>query len=72
MPKCKAIQQKEADFARVKERYMFKHPVYKEIDNEINVMKANLADTVRAAGQALEQRYRVAKENELKLSSEVA
>lgn len=71
LAQVKAIQQKEADFARVKERYMFKHPVYKEIDNEITLMKANLAETVRAAGQALEQRYRVAKENELKLSDEV-
>lgn len=35
-------------------------------------MKTTLADTVRTAGEALEQRYRVAKENELKLSSEVA
>ncbi|MGK3946876.1 hypothetical protein ABK046_51990, partial [Streptomyces caeruleatus] len=31
----------------------------------------NLAETVRSAGQAIEQRYRLAKENELKLSSEV-
>lgn len=71
LAQVKAIQQKEADFARVKERYMYKHPVYKEIDKEIKLMKSNLAETVRAAGQALEQRYRVAKENELKLSSEV-
>jgi capsular exopolysaccharide synthesis family protein len=67
----KAIQQKEADFGRVKERYLFKHPVYKGVSNEIALMKTNLADTVRSAGQALEQRYRVAQENELKLSVEV-
>lgn len=72
LSQVRAIQQKEADFARVKERYLYKHPVYQELSNEITVMKANLADTVRAAGQAIEQRYRVAKENELKLSSEVA
>jgi capsular exopolysaccharide synthesis family protein len=71
LAQVKAIQQKEADFARIKERYMFKHPVYREIDNEITLMKANLAGTVRAAGQSLEQRYRVAKENELKLAGEV-
>ena len=71
LAQVKAIQQKEADFARIKERYMFKHPVYKEIDQEITLMKANLAETVRAAGQSLEQRYRVAKENELKLAGEV-
>ncbi|MEO5913273.1 MAG: polysaccharide biosynthesis tyrosine autokinase [Luteolibacter sp.] len=72
LAQVRAIQQKEADFARIKERYMFKHPVYKEIANEITLMKANLADTVRTTGQALEQHYRVAKDNELKLSSEVA
>lgn len=68
----KAVQQKEAEFGRVKERYMHKHPVYKEMSNEIVLMKANLAETVRVAGQSLGQRYRVAKENELKLSGEVA
>jgi capsular exopolysaccharide synthesis family protein len=72
LAQVKAIQQKEAEFGRVKERYMFKHPVYQEISNEIALMRSNLADTVRAAGQALEQRYRVARENELKLSNEVA
>jgi succinoglycan biosynthesis transport protein ExoP len=68
----RALQLKEADFARVKERYLFKHPVYKEVANEIATLKKNLADTVRSAGQALEQRYRIAKENELKLSAEVS
>lgn len=72
LAQIKAIQQKEAEFGRVKERYLHKHPVYKEVANEIQLMKANLAETVRAAGQSLEQRYSVAKENELKLSSEVA
>ena len=72
LAQVRAIQQKETDFARIKERYLFKHPVYKEIDKEISLMKSNLAETVRTTGQSLEQRYRVAKENELKLSSEVA
>lgn len=72
LSQVRAIQQKEADFARIKERYLFKHPVYKEIDKEISLMKENLAKTVKTTGQSLEQRYRVAKENELKLSSEVA
>ncbi len=72
LSQVRAIQQKETDFAKVKERYLFKHPVYKEIANEIILMKSNLAETVRSAGQALEQRYRVAKEKELKLSGEVA
>ena len=71
LAQVKAIQQKEAEFGRVKERYLYKHPVYKEISNEIILMQANLAETVRVAGQSLEQRYQVAKENELKLSGEV-
>ncbi len=72
LAQVKAIQQKEADFGRVKERYLFKHPVYKQVSNELALMKSNLAETVRTAGQSLEQRFRVAKENELKLASEVA
>ena len=71
LSQVRVLQLKEAEFGRVKERYRFKHPVYKEISNEIEILKKNLAETVRAAGQALEQRYRVAKENELKLESEV-
>ena len=71
LAQVKAIQQKEVDFARVKERYLFKHPVYKEIANEIALMKENLAETVRAAGHSIEQRYGVAKENELKLANKV-
>lgn len=72
LAQVRAIQLKEAEFARVKERYLFKHPVYKEVSNEIATLKTNLSDTVRAAGQALEQRYRIAKENETKLAAEVA
>ncbi len=72
LAQVRAIQQKEAEFGRIKERYMFKHPVYKEIANEIEILRKNLAETVQAAGQSLEQRYSVAKENELKLESEVA
>jgi uncharacterized protein involved in exopolysaccharide biosynthesis len=71
LSQVRALQSKEADFGRVKERYLFKHPVYQESAGEIRILKTNLAETVRAAGQSLEQRYRVAKENELKLASEV-
>jgi capsular exopolysaccharide synthesis family protein len=72
LAQVKAIQQKEAEFARVQERYLFKHPVYKQIANEIALMKTTLAETVRMTGEALERRYQVAKENELKLSNELA
>lgn len=72
LAQVRAIQQKEADFARIKERYLYKHPVYKEISNQLALMKTNLSETVRSTGQALEQKYRVAHEDELKLASEVA
>ncbi len=71
LAQVRAIQQKETEFNRIKERYLYKHPVYQEIFSEITVMKTTLAATVRAAGEALAQRYHVAKENELKLASEV-
>ncbi len=72
LAQIRAIQLKEAEFARVKERYLFKHPVYREAANEIETLKDNLADTVKSAGQALEQRYRIALENENKLTASVA
>jgi len=72
LAQVRALQLKEAEFGRAKERYLYKHPVYREAANEIAVLERNLADSVRAAGQALEQRYRIAKENETKLAAEVA
>lgn len=72
LAQIRAIHQRETDFSRLKERYLYKHPAYQEMANEITVMKTNLAATVRSAGQSLEQRYEVAKENEIKLSSQVA
>lgn len=72
LSQIRTLQAKETEFSRVKERYQFKHPVYKDIANEIGNLRQNLADTVRAAGQSLEQRLRVALENEAKLESEIA
>ena len=71
LSQIRAIQQKEAEFARVKERYLYKHPVYREVAQEISTLRANLAETVQSAGQALEQRYRIAKDNETKLAVQV-
>jgi polysaccharide biosynthesis transport protein len=42
------------------------------MNNEVESLKSNLATTVKSAGQALEQRYRIARENETKLSAQVA
>ncbi len=72
LAQVRALQVKEADFGRVKERYLYKHPVYREAANEIAILKADLAETVRSAGQALEQRYNIAKQNETKLTAAVA
>ena len=72
LAQVRAVQLKEAEFSKVKERYMFKHPVYREMNNEVESLRNNLAATVKSAGQALEQRYRIAQENETKLSAEVA
>jgi succinoglycan biosynthesis transport protein ExoP len=72
LSQVKALQLKRAEFGRVKERYLSKHPVYREISNEISVLEANLAATVRSAGQALEQRYQIAKGNEAKLQEQVS
>lgn len=68
----RAIQEKEAEFAVIKERYLEKHPAYKAIASELSLLKANLADTAKTAGQALEKKYQVAKENEAKLEAALA
>jgi capsular exopolysaccharide synthesis family protein len=72
LAQVRALQIKETEFGRVKERYLYKHPVYREAANEIEALKANLEETVRSAAGALEQRYQIAKENETKLAARVA
>jgi len=67
----RALQEKELEFARIRERYLFKHPVHQETSREVANLKENLAEAVRASGQALEKSYHVALENEAKLRSEV-
>ncbi|MGD7651739.1 MAG: GumC family protein [Verrucomicrobiales bacterium] len=68
----RSLREKESEFGRVKERYLYKHPVYREVAGEIRVLEEQLAQTVREAGQALEKRYEIARENEIKLASKVA
>lgn len=68
----RTLREKELEFVRVKERYLHKHPVYKEVVHEIAVLKENLQTVMTTAGQALEKSYQVALENETKLESEVA
>jgi polysaccharide biosynthesis transport protein len=71
LARVRALQAKELEFARVKERYLFKHPVYKETEQEIASLREDLAEAVRSSGQALEKSYHVALENEAKLQKEV-
>jgi len=71
LTQVRALQTKELEFAKVKERYMFKHPVYKEIAQEVASLKEDLAEAARSAGEALERSYHVALENESKLQNEV-
>lgn len=67
----RALQAKELEFAKLKERYGPKHPVYKETAQEVLGLKEDLAEAVNSAGQALEKSYHVAMENEAKLQGEV-
>ncbi len=71
LAQARALQAKELEFAKIKERYLFKHPVFKEAAQEVVSLKEDLAESVRSAGQALEKSYHVALENELKLQQEV-
>lgn len=65
------LREKQTEFARVKERYLHKHPVYIEVSNEVESLKKSVAGAAVTAGEALEKSYLVAKENEGKLEAEV-
>lgn len=67
----RALQTKELEFAKIKERYLFRHPVYKETAQEVASLREDLIEAVRSAGQALEKSYHVSLENESKLQGEV-
>ncbi|MCW1913959.1 polysaccharide biosynthesis tyrosine autokinase [Luteolibacter sp. GHJ8] len=71
LAQARALQAKELEFSRVKERYLHKHPGYKEVAQEVETLKADLAEASRSAGEALEKSYHVAMENEAKLQGEV-
>ncbi len=68
---ARSLQEKELEFAKVKERYLFKHPVFKETAQEVASLKEDLVQAVHSAGQALEKSYHVSLENESKLQGEV-
>lgn len=67
----RSVQQKEIEFTKIKERYLEKHPTYKEIASELKGLKRNLEEAAAAAVAAAEKNYLVAKDNESKLAGEV-
>lgn len=67
----RAIQQKEAEFAAIKERYLELHPTYKAAASELALLKESLVTATNTAGEAIEKKYRVAQENQTKLESAV-
>jgi succinoglycan biosynthesis transport protein ExoP len=62
-----AVLEKEAEFARVKERYLEKHPKYGAAKAELGELKGKLATAVASAGDTLRQQYASFKETEQKL-----
>ncbi len=66
------LRDSELAFDKVKERYLYKHPTYKEAAQAVEGAKKNLAQAVGMAGEAIEKSYKVAVENEAKLEAEVA
>ena len=61
------VLEKEANFARVRERYLAKHPKYGAAQAELNESKAKMATAVASAGDTLRQQYASFKETEQKL-----
>lgn len=67
----KAIDQKEAEFARIEKRYGYKHPTYISIESELAELHLALHDNALAAGENMRKRYEAAVENEGKLAAAV-
>ncbi|BCU75551.1 polysaccharide biosynthesis tyrosine autokinase [Luteolibacter sp. LG18] len=68
----RAVQDKQVEFAKVKERYLYKHPTYIEASNELKTLRGNLAEAARSAGEAVAKNYQIVSDNEAKLNREVA
>ena len=66
------LSDKEIEFERLKERYLHKHPRYKEAVNEIAAVESALKSAVQTAGERVQKSYRIAVENQAKLEREVA
>ncbi|MEP4079000.1 GumC family protein [Haloferula sp.] len=68
----RSLRDKEVEFERLKERYLHKHPAYKEAANEIAGLEKALSAAVQTAGEAVKKSYRIAVDNQTKLEQEVA
>ena len=66
------IAKKLAEFAKIKERYKFKHPTYIEADNELKRLQESLAQVMDEAKAGLENDLKVARSREADLKSQVA
>lgn len=67
---ARSINDKEAEFAALKQRYLEKHPKHIALRDEIAQLRLALAQTAATVGRALEKNYHVALENENKLAAE--
>ncbi|MEM7144038.1 MAG: polysaccharide biosynthesis tyrosine autokinase [Verrucomicrobiota bacterium] len=67
----KAIDQKEAEFAKVQKRYGYKHPTYISLESELIELQLALHDNALAAGENMRKRHEAAIENEEKLAAAV-
>ncbi|MDB4512168.1 polysaccharide biosynthesis tyrosine autokinase [Arenicella sp.] len=68
----KAIDVKEGEFARVKMRYLYKHPNYIHAESQLADLKISLAKAAAGAADGIRQKLSVARENEAKLIQAVS
>ena len=68
----RSLREQEVEFERLKERYLHKHPTYKEAAKEIAGLEKALNAAVQTAGEAVKKSYRIAVDNQSKLEKEVA
>ena len=67
----KLINQKDAEFAKIKKRYMHKHPTYISASSELEDLRSSLRNAAMNAGKNVRKRYEAAVENEAKFAKAV-
>lgn len=67
----RAVQQKQIEFDKVRERYLEKHPTYKETFSELKGLKRDLAEAAATATDVAAKGLQVARDNESRLNAEV-